>query len=240
MTIVALIPARLHSTRLPQKLMQLIGQYTVLQHTYSNAVSSNLFTQVIAVVDDVILADSIIAIGGKAIMSQGKYDTGTDRIAAVANQIDADIIINIQADEPFLNIDALAQLIALFKNKTIQIATLKHKINSVEAQNPNVVKVLCRADDTAITFSRSVLPYNRTEQNISFYKHIGVYAFTKQALVQFAQLPQPDIEKAESLENLRLIYHNIPIHVLETNKLTIGIDTEADLEKARTYYSTIK
>jgi 3-deoxy-manno-octulosonate cytidylyltransferase (CMP-KDO synthetase) len=233
MKIVALIPARLQSTRLPKKLLQMLGNKSVLATTYCNAVATQLFDQVIGVADDALLKKEIENENGICYLSTTTHETGSDRIAAFAHEIDADIFINIQADEPFVNKIILQQLIDSFKNPEVQVATLMYPITELEAQNPNYVKVLPNANNCAITFSRSPIPYNRSGLHQNYYKHIGIYAFRKNALIQFAQLPQPDIEKAESLENLRFIYYGIPVFLIATTYTPIGIDTLEDLEKAR-------
>jgi 3-deoxy-manno-octulosonate cytidylyltransferase (CMP-KDO synthetase) len=232
--IVALIPARLDSSRLPKKLLQLLGTQSVIANTYLNAQATQLFDDVICITDSLEIKKNIESIGGIAYVSEGIYDCGTDRIAAFAAQIDADIIINIQGDEPFINKNILQLLINLFEDKEVQVASTMMKISESEAKNPNFVKVICNANNNAILFSRSVIPYNRDcDIAVQYYKHIGIYAFRKMALLQFAALPQPALEKIEKLENLRFIHNNIPIRMIETNEQPIGIDTMEDLEKAR-------
>jgi 3-deoxy-manno-octulosonate cytidylyltransferase (CMP-KDO synthetase) len=233
MKIVALIPARLESTRLPNKLLQNIGVDSVLTSTYKNALATNLFDDVICISNNELLDQEILNINGKVLRSTMQHETGTDRIAEFASEIDADIIINIQADEPFINKELLQNLVTAFEDKTVEVATLMFKINNEDAQNPNFVKVIADENNFAIYFSRHPIPFNRTNANIQYYKHIGIYAFRKNALIKFASLPQPDIEKAESLENLRFIYYKIPVKLIETNFTPIGIDTIEDLEKAR-------
>jgi 3-deoxy-manno-octulosonate cytidylyltransferase (CMP-KDO synthetase) len=239
MKIVALIPARLHSTRLPQKLLQTLGNKSVLATTYANAKATQLFDEVICIADDAQLQQEIEKENGNCYLSTQTYETGSDRIAAFATAIEADIFINIQADEPFVNKEILQQLITAFNNPAIQVATLMYAISELHAHNPNYVKVVPNAHNYAITFSRSIIPFNRSKVVQKYYKHIGIYAFRKNALIQFAQLPQPDIEKAECLENLRFIYNGIPVFLIETNYTPIGIDTAEDLENARQYLKKV-
>jgi 3-deoxy-manno-octulosonate cytidylyltransferase (CMP-KDO synthetase) len=235
MKIACLIPARLHSTRLAQKLLQPLKALNVIQTTYSNVVATHLFDTILVVADDVQIVNSIKAINGKAVLSEKTFNTGTDRIAAIAEKVDADIIVNVQGDEPFTSKEILASLIEAFQDTSVAVASLMHPIiDSAQRQNPNCVKVICDAKNNAILFSRNPIPYNRdNDVNITYYKHIGIYAFTKSALIAFSKLPQPDIEKAEALENLRFIYYNIPVRMIATNYQPIGIDTQADLDKAR-------
>ncbi len=238
MRTICLIPARLQSSRLPEKLIQPLGAFNVIQTTYRNAVNTGLFTDVIIVCDAQIIADSIKDIGGKAIITNNNFATGTDRIASVASELDADIIINLQGDEPFITKQMVEPLIEIFTiEPQTQVASLMHPIYAeAEIQNPNCVKVICNTLGNAILFSRIALPFLRqADTPIKYYKHIGIYAFTKQALMKFAALPQPEMEIAESLENLRFIYNNIPVRMLETNTQSVGIDTEADLEAARNF-----
>jgi 3-deoxy-manno-octulosonate cytidylyltransferase (CMP-KDO synthetase) len=235
MKVAALIPARLESTRLPNKLLQKIVADSVLATTYKNTLATNLFSEVICISNNELLDLEINNINGKVLRSTKQHETGTDRIAEYAHEIDADIIINIQADEPFINKELLQNLIDAFEDSNVEVATLMFKINNKEALNPNFVKVIPDANNFAINFSRHAIPYNRTNINVQYYKHVGIYAFRKNALIKFATLPQPEIEKAESLENLRFIYYNMPVKLIETNFTPIGIDTIEDLERARNF-----
>jgi 3-deoxy-manno-octulosonate cytidylyltransferase (CMP-KDO synthetase) len=232
--IVALIPARLASTRLSNKLLLPLGKHTIIATTYLHAVATNLFSQVICITDSEDIKKNIESIGGQSMISNAYYDCGTDRIAAMAQDIDADIIINIQGDEPFVNAIILQELIDLFVDDTVQVASTMMKISAGEAENANNVKVICDVNNNAILFSRSKIPYCRdAEIDVQYYKHIGIYAFRKKALLHFANLPQANIELIEKLENLRFIYNNIQVRMIETNEQPIGIDTLEDLELAR-------
>jgi 3-deoxy-manno-octulosonate cytidylyltransferase (CMP-KDO synthetase) len=231
MKVAAMIPARLASTRLPEKLLQKIGANNVLQTTYLNAVATGLFSEVIVVADDEKLRDSILQIGGIVKMSTKLHETGTDRIAEFAEYIDADIIINIQADEPEVNKDLIAKLIkALEEDSNADVSTPMHPISTEEAHNPNYVKVLSNVNGHAMLFSRSVIPFIRdADTAVKYYRHIGVYAFRTEALIAFAELPQPTIEVAEKLENLRMLYYGMHIKMVEMATSTVGIDTLEDL-----------
>jgi 3-deoxy-manno-octulosonate cytidylyltransferase (CMP-KDO synthetase) len=234
MKIAAFIPARADSTRLPNKMLAQLGQHSVIVTTYLNAVETKLFDTVWCITDSQEIATQINVVNGIAKISTQYYDCGTDRIAAFANEVDADIIINIQGDEPFIEVSILQQIIACFADENVHVASVKMPIDAQTATNPNVVKVIVDANNDAILFSRSIIPYNRDNADgVQYYKHIGIYAFRKQALQNFATLPQPDIEKIEKLENLRFIHHGIKVRMVQTITQPIGIDTQADLEAAR-------
>ena len=236
MKTVALIPARYDSQRFPGKLLKDLAGKSVILRTYEAAVSSGLFSEVYVITDHTGIYDEITQNGGKAKMSQSAYPTGTDRIAAFAQQIDADIFINIQGDEPFINQEALQSLIDTFEADTyevIDIASLMIRMdNKADFLNPNNVKVVTDTDNFAMYFSRAPIPYSRDHIFEKAYKHIGVYAFRKEVLEEIAQLPQTGLEQIEKLENLRFLQYGFMIKMLETNTVNFGIDTEEDLKKA--------
>jgi len=236
MKTVALIPARYDSQRFPGKLLKDLAGKSVILRTYEAAVSSGLFSEVYVITDHTGIYDEITQNGGKAKMSQSAYPTGTDRIAAFAQQIDADIFINIQGDEPFINQEALQDLIDTFEADTyevIDIASLMIRMdNKADFLNPNNVKVVTDTDNFAMYFSRAPIPYSRDHIFEKAYKHIGVYAFRKEVLEEIAQLPQTGLEQIEKLENLRFLQYGFMIKMLETNTVNFGIDTEEDLKKA--------
>ena len=236
MKTVALIPARYDSRRFPGKLLKDLAGKSVILRTYEAAVSSGLFSEVYVITDHTGIYDEITQNGGKAKMSQSAYPTGTDRIAAFAQQIDADIFINIQGDEPFINQEALQDLIDTFEADTyevIDIASLMIRMdNKADFLNPNNVKVVTDTDNFAMYFSRAPIPYSRDHIFEKAYKHIGVYAFRKEVLEEIAQLPQTGLEQIEKLENLRFLQYGFMIKMLETNTVNFGIDTEEDLKKA--------
>jgi 3-deoxy-manno-octulosonate cytidylyltransferase (CMP-KDO synthetase) len=239
MKTIALIPARYNSTRLPGKLMLDLNGKTVIRRTYEAVIATQLFEKVYVVTDSNIIYDEIQSFGGFVVMSDNHFECGTDRIASVLPLVEeADIYINVQGDEPFTTSEPLQQLIDAFvadKEQLIGVCTLRQHIeDDAIIKNPNVVKVITRADNSAIYFSRSPIPYNRDNTSqVPYYKHIGIYAFRKQALIDFAQLPIGILEQTEKLENLRFVENNILIKALETSYINIGIDTEEDLVKAR-------
>ncbi len=240
MKIIAVIPARYQASRFPGKLMQMLGDKTVIATTYLNVVDSELFDEVIVVTDHELIYNEITAIGGQVVYSEKEHETGSDRIAEVIESYDCDVVVNVQGDEPFLNLKPLQQLIQVFHqdlNNEISLASLKIKLDHWDdIQNPNVVKVITDQQDLAIYFSRSPIPFAR-EQNVptQYYKHVGVYAFRKEALLQFAQMKMKPLEIAEKIECLRYLEHGLKIKMVETYFQGIGIDVPEDLVKANEY-----
>ncbi len=237
MKIIAVIPARYQASRFPGKLMQKLGEKTVIATTYQNVVDTGLFDEVFVATDSEIIYKEIQSINGNAMMT-GHHETGSDRIAEAVQNIDCDIVINVQGDEPFLKKEPLQQLIDVFQqdpNKEISLASLKIKITEkAEIENPNNVKVITDNNGFALYFSRSVIPYPReTAVEISHFKHIGVYAFRKNALLAFARLPMKPLEIAEKIECIRYLEYGMKIRMVETQFVGVGIDVPEDLEKAR-------
>jgi len=238
MKIVAVIPARYASTRFPAKLMQDLGGKTVIRRTYEAAVNTNLFDDVFVVTDSELLFNEIVSHGGKAIMSQKNHESGSDRIAEAVASLDVDIVVNVQGDEPFIDLDSLNKLLEIFKNDTnkeVDLASLMREItDTTDIQNPNNVKVVVDQNNVALYFSRSVIPYPREENvGVRYMQHIGIYAFRKQALLDFYSLPMKSLEASEKLEQLRYLEYGKRIKMVETTHVSIGIDTPEDLEKAR-------
>ncbi|MBP7173117.1 MAG: 3-deoxy-manno-octulosonate cytidylyltransferase [Cloacibacterium sp.] len=236
--IIAVIPARYQASRFPGKLMQLLGEKTVIATTYQNVVDTHLFHDVFVATDSDIIYKEIVDRGGKAIMSQKEHETGSDRIAEAIENIDCDIVVNVQGDEPFLKKKPLSQLIEVFendKNKEISLASLKIKLNDAEeVANPNNVKVITDLQNFAMYFSRSFIPFPREKSvEIEYFKHIGVYAFRKEALLKFANLRMTPLEIAEKIECLRYLENGMKIKMIETDFVGVGIDVPEDLEKAR-------
>ena len=235
--IIAVIPARYDASRFPGKLMQLLGEKTVIATTYKNVVETDLFDEVFVATDSEIIFDEIINISGKAVMT-GQHETGSDRIAEAIQNIDCDIVINVQGDEPFLKTEPLSQLIEVFENDTeklISLASLKIKLNqSEEIENPNNVKVITDLQNFALYFSRSVIPFHREKLlEAEYFKHIGVYAFRKEALQKFSKLEMTPLEKTEKIEAIRYLENGMKIKMIETDFVGVGIDVPEDLEKAR-------
>ncbi|MFV8392082.1 3-deoxy-manno-octulosonate cytidylyltransferase [Flavobacterium sp. LB2P6] len=238
MKIIAVIPARYASTRFPAKLMQDLGGKTVILRTYEAAINTQLFDDVFVVTDSDLIYDEIVSHGGKAIRSIKEHESGSDRIAEAVENLDVDIVINVQGDEPFIDAQPLAEVIEVFRNdlrKKVDLASLMREItNEVDINNPNNVKVVVDQNRFALYFSRSVIPYPR-EKNVGvrYMQHIGIYAFRKQALLDFYSLPMQSLEASEKLEQLRYLEFGKRIKMIETTHIGIGIDTPEDLEKAR-------
>ncbi|MNF52390.1 3-deoxy-manno-octulosonate cytidylyltransferase [compost metagenome] len=238
MKIIAVIPARYASTRFPAKLMQDLGGKTVILRTYEAAVNTHLFDDVFVVTDSDLIYDEIVSHGGKAIRSIKEHESGSDRIAEAIENLDVSIVVNVQGDEPFIDVEPLTKLIEVFRHdatKQVDLASLMREIkNENEIHNPNNVKVVVDQNSFALYFSRSVIPYPR-EKNVGvrYFQHIGIYAFRKQALLDFYNLPMKSLEASEKLEQLRYLEFGKRIKMVETTHIGIGIDTPEDLEKAR-------
>jgi 3-deoxy-manno-octulosonate cytidylyltransferase (CMP-KDO synthetase) len=238
MKTIAVIPARYASTRFPAKLMQDLCGKTVIQRTYESAVNTHLFDDVFVVTDSILIYNEIINNGGKAIMSVREHESGSDRIAEAVENLDVDIVVNVQGDEPFINKEPLAKVLEVFRNdfdNKVDLASLMFQITDPgEIENPNNVKVVTDQSGFALYFSRSVIPYPRDiNAGVRYMKHIGIYAFRKQALLDFYHLPMKSLEASEKLEQLRYLEFGKRIRMVETNQGSIGIDTPEDLEQAR-------
>jgi len=234
LTKVAMIPARYAATRFPAKLMQMLGNKTVIRHTYDNTIATELFDEVIVVTDSEIIFNEITNNGGKAIMSKLSHESGSDRIAEAAIDLDIDIIVNVQGDEPFVKREPLEKLLEVFNNNTVQVASLMQILKDEKSiADPNYVKVAIDKNMNSLMFSRSVIPYHR-DKNVSpvYYEHIGVYAFRKQALMNFTNWEMTPLEAAEKIECLRYLENGIPLKMVVTDYMGIEIDTLEDLEKA--------
>ena len=236
MKICAFIPARYAATRFPAKLMQPLGDKTVIRHTYDNTLATGLFSDVFVVTDSTIIFDEITNHGGKAIMSIRSHESGSDRIAEAIADLDIDVVINVQGDEPFVKKEPLQKLLEVFKDSTqnVRVASLMQVLTSQQnIEDPNYVKVAIDKNNNALFFSRSVIPYPRgTESAITYYEHIGVYAFKKEALLAFTNWEMTPLEAAEKIECLRYLENGVPIKMVTTNYMGVEIDTPEDLEKA--------
>ena len=241
MKIIAMIPARYSASRFPGKLMKDLGGKTVILRTFEAALSTNLFDEVYVVTDSEVIQKNILDAGGNVIMSKTAHECGSDRIAEAVAFLEADIVINVQGDEPFIDKTSLSQLIEVFKedvNKEIDLASLKVEItNQEDIENPNNVKVITDINNLAIYFSRSVIPFHRDKDiSVKYYKHKGVYAFRKQALLDFYKTPMTPLEASEKIEAIRYQEIGKKIKMVETEVESIGIDTPEDLEKALKFF----
>ena len=231
---VAMIPARYAATRFPGKLMQLLGNKTVIRQTYDATVATGLFDEVLVVTDSDIIFNEIKTTGGKAVMSKKEHESGSDRIAEAAIDSDADIIVNVQGDTPFVKRAPLEKLLKEFDDASVQVASMMQVLTKQsEIDDPNFVKVAVDKNMNSLFFSRSVIPYPR-DKNIAtiYYEHIGVYAFRKQALINFTNWPVTPLEAAEKVECLRYLEYGIPLRMIVVDYMGVEIDTPDDLDKA--------
>jgi 3-deoxy-manno-octulosonate cytidylyltransferase (CMP-KDO synthetase) len=242
MKIIAMIPARYAATRFPYKLMQPLGSKTVIRCTYDNTVATNLFDDVFVVTDHKIIFDEITNNGGKAIMSIAQHESGSDRIAEAIKEMDVDIVLNVQGDEPFVNKSMLKKLLETFiEDASVQVASPIKKITDpLQITNPNIVKVAVDNKMNSLLFSRSVIPFHR-EQDVApiYYEHVGVYAFRKNALMEFTQWQMTPLEAAEKIECLRYLENGVQLRMVETEGEIVKIDVPEDLQKAEAYLKSI-
>lgn len=237
MKVIALIPARLGATRFPGKMLAPIKGKSVIRRTYESAVNTRLFDEVVVVTDSDEILNEIINNGGKAVKSKREYESGTDRIAEVAAEMTADIFVNVQGDEPFVQREPLAQLLELFKGNDgagVHVASLVQLLTDPELiKDPNYVKVALDLKNNALFFSRSVVPYPRdTKITIPYYEHIGVYAFRKEALMNFTNWAMTPLEAAEKVECLRFLEHGVGMRMAITQYMGVEIDTPEDVVRA--------
>jgi 3-deoxy-manno-octulosonate cytidylyltransferase (CMP-KDO synthetase) len=230
----AFIPARYAATRFPAKLMQMLGDKSVIRHTYDNTKATGLFDEVYVVTDSDIIFNEIVSNGGKAIMSIKEHESGSDRIAEAIENLEIDIVVNVQGDEPFVKRAPLEKVLACFEDANVQVASLMQVLtNPASIEDPNYVKVAVDKNWNALFFSRSVIPYPRsTDNSITYYEHVGVYAFKKQALIDFTNWPMTPLEAAEKIECLRYLENGVSIKMAVTNYMGVEIDTPEDLIKA--------
>ncbi len=229
-----MIPARYAATRFPGKLMQILGDKPVIRHTYDATVATGLFDDVIVVTDSDIIYTEIVNAGGYAVMSKQEHESGSDRIAEAAKEMDVDVIVNVQGDEPFVKKEPLEKLLQQFNDESIQVASLMQEMKSQkEIEDPNYVKVTVDKNMNSLFFSRSVIPYRR-DATISpvYYEHIGVYAFRKEALLNFTSWPISPLEAAEKIECLRYVENGVPLRMVVVDYMGVEIDTPEDLERA--------
>jgi 3-deoxy-manno-octulosonate cytidylyltransferase (CMP-KDO synthetase) len=231
MKTIAVIPARLASTRLPRKMLRQIAGQTLLGRVYEGVRSSPLLSDVIVATD----SDEIMQVcrqhGWNARMTSPSRRSGTERVREISDSVAADVYLNIQGDEPLTRAEHIAALLLLMKDTNIQVGTLKTPASSEDINNPNAVKVVTDAAGRALYFSRATIPYDRDGGNPGYFKHLGFYAYRKAALDRFCALPESSLEHSERLEQLRFLENRISIHVAETPYDTVGVDTEEDLRR---------
>ncbi len=231
---IAMIPARYAATRFPAKLMQKLGDKTVILHTYDNTVATGLFDEVMVVTDSKIIFDEVTSHGGKVKMSIKEHESGSDRIAEAIAGMEVDIVVNVQGDEPFVQAAPLEKLLKTFDDDGVQVASLMQVLKEEKyIADPNYVKVAVDKNMNSLFFSRSPIPYHR-DKTISpvYYEHIGVYAFRKQALLSFTSWPITPLEAAEKIECLRYLENGVPLKMVVTEYMGVEIDTPEDLVRA--------
>ena len=231
---IALIPARYAATRFRGKLMAELKGKTVIRHTYDATVATGLFDEVIVATDSDIIFNEITAHGGKAVMTVGEHESGTDRIAEAARGLQAEVIVNVQGDTPFVKKEPLQKLLQQFDDSSVQVGSLMQVLDDETLiADPNYVKVCVDKNSNALFFSRSIIPYPRNKtMPITYYEHIGVYAFRKQALIDFTRWPVSPLEDAEKVECLRYLENGVAIRMVVTDFMGVEIDTPEDLERA--------
>jgi 3-deoxy-D-manno-octulosonate cytidylyltransferase len=236
----AFIPARYAATRFHGKLMQVLNNKSVIRHTYDNTVATNLFNDVVVVTDSDVIFNEITQHGGKVIMSKREHESGSDRIAEAVEDMDVDIVVNVQGDTPFIQKQPLCKLLEVFEGaegEKVQVASLMQVLKEQKfIDDPNYVKVTVDKNLNSLFFSRSAIPYPRsTEIPITYYEHIGVYAFRKEALLNFTKWAITPLEAAEKIECLRYLENGIPLKMVIVDYMGIEIDTPEDLERAEKF-----
>ncbi len=234
MNVVGIIPSRYGSTRLPAKALALIGGKPMVQHVYEQAKRATMLDEVLVATDDERIAKAVAGFGGRSVMTSPAHRSGTDRIAEVARQLDAQVFVNIQGDEPLIRpepINHIAQF--LLAHRAVPMATVMTKLTRAEdVQNPNVIKVVVDEDGYALYFSRSPIPFVRNAQPpVTHWKHLGLYGYQRHFLLQYPHLAPTALEQAEQLEQLRALGHGQKIKVLETPFDSVGVDTAEDLQR---------
>lgn len=232
--VTGIIPARYQSTRFPGKPLADICGKPMIQHVYERAKAASVLEDVLVATDDARIYEAVTGFGGKAVMTSPHHSTGTDRLAEVATELDSDIVVNIQGDEPLLRPESIEQAVRpLLEDESLEMSTLKLRIeNPEDVLDPNVVKVVTDLNGNALYFSRAPIPYPR-EGTTTYYRHIGLYVYRREFLLRFAKLAPTPLETIEKLEQLRALENGYKIRVVETEYSAIGVDTPEDLEKVK-------
>lgn len=238
MKTIALIPARYGATRFPAKLLADLRGKPLIARTYLSTKATGVFDEVLVVTDHSSIAEAVEKEGGKVFFSQKTHESGSDRIAEAAASIEADIVVNVQGDEPFQDKESLSNLVAAFEDEKVDVASLMSPIKDPSlVNNPNIVKVVTDQENFSLYFSRSPIPFQRNESSSpEYFRHIGIYAYKKDLLMAFTQWKKSYLENVEMLEQLRLLDNGIRIKMVSTLHQAVAIDVPEDLEKALTYY----
>jgi len=232
MRVIAVLPARYGSSRFPGKPLALINNKPMIQHVYERVNKVSNLDRVVVATDNAKIYDTVLSFGGEVVMTKDTHESGSDRMAEVSNLIDGDIFLNVQGDEPLIDERLIAEIVEQSIQHNNHVITAKKAIESEEdIENPNVVKVITNRNKEAIYFSRSPIPYNRSDKPITYYKHLGIYCYPKHILQEFVKLPKSQYEEVEMLEQLRLLENGYEIKVLETTYDSVGVDTPEDIKK---------
>jgi 3-deoxy-manno-octulosonate cytidylyltransferase (CMP-KDO synthetase) len=231
MKAIAVIPARLASTRLPRKMLREIAGKPLIGMVYEAVRSSALLADVIVATDSAEIMDACRVHGWKAQMTSSAHRSGTERVHEVSDREVADVYINVQGDEPLVRSEQLTTLLEVMKNPAAEVGTVMTPAVEGDIPNPNAVKVVTDLDGRALYFSRATIPFDRDGAQPRYFKHLGLYAYRKAALDRFVTLPESSLEKSERLEQLRFLENGIPIFVGETPYDSVGVDTEEDLQR---------
>ncbi len=232
-SVIGVVPARLASTRLPEKMLADLGGTPLVVMTARSAMQSGAFDEVMVATDSARIVEAVEKAGFKAFLTDPELPSGTCRIGEVAKLTSADVYVNIQGDEPLIDGEGLRRIADSFANPDVQMATLWYPLRAEDEDNPNAVKLVADANEDALYFSRSVVPFPRSREGFAPRKHIGVYGYRRATLLKLLELPACTLEKIESLEQLRALYHGIKIRVVPAVRDSIGVDTHADLERVR-------
>ncbi|HZU44212.1 MAG TPA: 3-deoxy-manno-octulosonate cytidylyltransferase [Terriglobales bacterium] len=231
MNAIAVIPARLASTRLPRKMLREIAGEPLLAHVYRAVSSSPLLKQVIVATDSDEILNFCRGQGWNVRMTSSSHRSGTERVHQVSGEVAADVYVNVQGDEPLARPEHIESLLEIMRNPDVQVGTIKTPCPLEEINNPNAVKVVTDANGRALYFSRATIPFDRDRTGVQYFKHLGFYAYRKPALDRFCSLPESCLERSERLEQLRFLDNGIPIYVAETPYDSVGVDTEDDLRR---------
>ncbi len=228
---IAVIPARFGSTRFPGKPLALLAGKPMIQHVWERVRKARGLSRTVVATDDERIGRAVTDFGGEVAMT-GECATGTDRVCKAVRDLDVDLVLNVQGDEPLIEPLPLESLLAAFEDRSVRMATLKRPLEAGDAENPNTVKVVCARNGDALYFSRSPIPFQRND-GVPAYAHIGVYAYRKDFLLEVGAMPQTPLEHAEGLEQLRVLENGYRIRVVETTHRGFGVDTPDDLKKVR-------
>jgi len=231
MRAIAIIPARLASTRLPRKALRDIAGMPLIGHVYNGVRRSPLLADVIVATDSEEILSVCREHGWHARMTSPTHASGTERVQEVSCAEPADVYVDVQGDEPLTRPEHIASLLGVMRDESVLVGTLKVRAAAIDIANPNAVKVVTDSSGRALYFSRATIPYDRDQAHPPYFKHLGFYAFRKAALDRFVTLPESSLEKSERLEQLRFLDNGIAIHVAETEFDTVGVDTEEDLQR---------